>query len=251
MSISLVPGALHDFTKNYDASFQLAGSCYFASFVILFFVPLAERKVSREADERTKDDSSNSSKENVFPPCPSTKKEYLQLESMVWGRTPYQQYFTGHEPQSQYLDLATSNISNCTALWMVTTWREHWWLRGGLTPDVSRRSWIFIEFYGLNNLHQLRPIKVGEEKETALYLKIPFDHWRLHKSLPNDDHSDIFVLSILNDFVLHHTTQVLMETSASVVLGSYKAWTDSSQSIPSDEILVQNELHRCYSAHLG
>ncbi|XP_078270283.1 monocarboxylate transporter 5-like [Rhinoraja longicauda] len=76
-------GALHDFTKNYDASFQLAGSCYFASFVILIFVPLAERKVSREADERAKDDSSNLAQEDVRPPCPSTKKEHLQLESMV------------------------------------------------------------------------------------------------------------------------------------------------------------------------
>ncbi|XP_051873541.1 monocarboxylate transporter 5-like [Pristis pectinata] len=76
-------GALHDFTKNYDASFQLAGSCYFVSFFILFFVPLAEQKLSREAGKRIKDDSNNLAEEDVLPPCPTMKKEYLQLESMV------------------------------------------------------------------------------------------------------------------------------------------------------------------------
>ncbi|XP_069792627.1 monocarboxylate transporter 5-like isoform X2 [Narcine bancroftii] len=76
-------GTLHDFTKNYDASFQLAGTCYLVSFFILFFVPLAERKLSREADERNEDDSNSMAQEDGLPPCPSMKKEYLQLESMV------------------------------------------------------------------------------------------------------------------------------------------------------------------------
>ncbi|XP_072929004.1 monocarboxylate transporter 5-like [Hemitrygon akajei] len=76
-------GALHDFTKNYDASFQLAGSCYFLSFLILFFVPLAERKLSKEANKRIKDDSSCLAEEDVVSPCPTMKKEYLQLESTV------------------------------------------------------------------------------------------------------------------------------------------------------------------------
>ncbi|XP_067854604.1 monocarboxylate transporter 5-like [Heptranchias perlo] len=79
-------GALYDFTKNYDASFQLAGSCYLVSFLVLFFVPLAERKLSKEAEERVMEDSNNLTTENNLPPsleCSPMKKEYLELESMV------------------------------------------------------------------------------------------------------------------------------------------------------------------------
>ncbi|XP_072136242.1 monocarboxylate transporter 5-like [Mobula birostris] len=76
-------GALYDFTKNYDASFQLAGSCYLLSFLILFFVPLAEQKLSREANKKIKDDFSHFAEEDVVSPCPTMKKEYLQQESMV------------------------------------------------------------------------------------------------------------------------------------------------------------------------
>ncbi|XP_067908133.1 monocarboxylate transporter 5-like [Heterodontus francisci] len=61
-------GALHDFTKNYDASFQLAGSCYFVSSLVLFFVPLAERKLSKEAKKKVLEDCKNLAQESIRPP---------------------------------------------------------------------------------------------------------------------------------------------------------------------------------------
>ncbi|XP_038668285.1 monocarboxylate transporter 5-like isoform X2 [Scyliorhinus canicula] len=78
-------GALHDFTKNYDASFQLAGSCYFVSFLVLFFVPLAERKLSKEAKKRIMEDSNDLAQASILTPPPEgpPMKEYLELETMV------------------------------------------------------------------------------------------------------------------------------------------------------------------------
>ncbi|XP_048404161.1 monocarboxylate transporter 5-like isoform X1 [Stegostoma tigrinum] len=78
-------GALHDYTKNYDASFQLAGSCYFVSFLVLFFVPLAERKLSKEGKKTVIEDSNNLVLECNRPPSLAQPpvKEYLELESMV------------------------------------------------------------------------------------------------------------------------------------------------------------------------
>ncbi|XP_043563659.1 monocarboxylate transporter 5-like isoform X1 [Chiloscyllium plagiosum] len=78
-------GALHDYTKNYDASFQLAGSCYFVSFLVLFFIPLAERKLQKETKKRVIEDSTNLAPECNRPLSveQSPVKEYLELESMV------------------------------------------------------------------------------------------------------------------------------------------------------------------------
>uniref|UniRef100_UPI00398E59CF monocarboxylate transporter 5-like isoform X2 n=1 Tax=Pristiophorus japonicus TaxID=55135 RepID=UPI00398E59CF len=79
-------GILYDFTKNYDASFQLAGACYLLSCLVLFLVPLAERKLSQGAEKSVMEDSNNLAQGNVLPPspeCSSMKKECLELESMV------------------------------------------------------------------------------------------------------------------------------------------------------------------------
>ncbi|XP_041046809.1 monocarboxylate transporter 5-like isoform X2 [Carcharodon carcharias] len=78
-------GALYDFTKDYNASFQLAGSCYFVAFLVLFFVPLAERKQSKEAKKRIMEDPNNLAPASIIPPSleGSPMKEHLELESMV------------------------------------------------------------------------------------------------------------------------------------------------------------------------
>ncbi|XP_078399351.1 monocarboxylate transporter 5-like isoform X2 [Cetorhinus maximus] len=78
-------GALYDFTKNYDASLQLAGSCYFVAFLLLFFVPLAERKLSKETRKRIMEDANNLPQASVLPQSleGSPTKEHLELESMV------------------------------------------------------------------------------------------------------------------------------------------------------------------------
>ncbi|XP_078065981.1 monocarboxylate transporter 5-like [Mustelus asterias] len=78
-------GALHDFTKNYDASFQLAGSCYFVSCLVLFFIPLAERKLAKDAKKRIMEESNDLAQTSILPASLEVPpvKEYLELETMV------------------------------------------------------------------------------------------------------------------------------------------------------------------------